>query len=89
MKIRHETPVTTPQFGCNSLMQSQMRKIMSGREACFVSIYVYFCLLLPPLISAAPVGAYESHLARLFHCDLHKLQRQQAAINIQLEHFHN
>ena len=50
MKIRHETPVTTPQFGCNSLMQSQMRKIMSGREACFVSIYVYFCLLFPTLI---------------------------------------
>ncbi len=50
MKIRHETQVTTSQFGCNSLMQSQMRKIMSRRDACFVSNYVYFCLLLLPLI---------------------------------------
>jgi len=48
MKNRHETPVTMPQFGCNALMNSQMRKIMSGRGACFVSIFVYFCLLLPP-----------------------------------------
>ena len=44
MKNRHETPVTTPQFGCNSLMHGQMQKIMSGMEACFVSICVYFCL---------------------------------------------
>ena len=51
MKIRHEIPVTTPQFGCNSLMHSQMRKIMSKRGAWFVSNSVYFCLLLPPLIS--------------------------------------
>ena len=48
MKNRHETPVTMPQYVCNSLMYSQMRKSISGREACFVSIYVYFCLLLPP-----------------------------------------
>ena len=50
MKNRHETPVTTPQFGCNSLMQ-RMRKIMSGKGACFVSIFVYFCLLLLTLIN--------------------------------------
>ena len=48
MKNRHETPATTPQFGCKALIHSQMRKIMSRREACFVSISVYFCLLLPP-----------------------------------------
>ena len=47
MKNRHETPVTASQFSCNSFMHSQMRKIISGREACFVSISVYFCLLLP------------------------------------------
>ena len=47
MKIRHEIPITTSQFGCNSLMQSQMQKIMSGRGACFVSNSVYFCLLPP------------------------------------------
>ena len=81
MKNRHETPDTKPQFGCNSLMHSQMRKIMSGMEACFVSNSVYFCLRLPPLISASPVGAYESRLARLFHRDLHELQRLQAARN--------
>ena len=51
MKNRHETPVTTPQPGCNSLMNGQMRKIMSGRGACIVSICVYFCLLLPPPIA--------------------------------------
>ena len=49
MKNRHDTPVTTPQFGGISLMHRQLRKIMSGREACFVSIYVYFCLHLPQL----------------------------------------
>jgi len=48
MKNRHDTPVTTTQFGCNSLMNSQMRQGMSRRGACFVSIFVYFCLLLPP-----------------------------------------
>ena len=44
---RHGTPVTTPQFDCNSLMHGQMQKIMSGRGACFVSTSVYFCLFLP------------------------------------------
>jgi hypothetical protein len=77
MKNRHETPATTPQFGYNSLIHSQMRTIMPGRGACFVSICVYFCLLLPPL-------TYESHLARLFHRDLHELQRPQAERNLQL-----
>ena len=54
MKNRHETPATTPQFGCNALMHSQMRNIMSSRGACFVSNSVYFCLLLPPLIPRRP-----------------------------------
>jgi len=53
MKIRHETPAITPPFGCNALMHRQMRKIMCSRGACFVSISVYFCLLLPPLILTA------------------------------------
>ncbi len=45
MKNRHETPATTPQFGCNSLMNGQMRKIMSkigGPVSCLIlSMFVY------------------------------------------------
>ena len=47
MKNRHNTAAKVPQFDRNSLMHGQMRKIMPGGEACFVSIFVYFCLLLP------------------------------------------
>jgi hypothetical protein len=55
MKNRHDTPVTTPQSGCNSLMYSKMPKIISGMGACFVSICVYFCLLFTPLILCGAV----------------------------------
>jgi len=58
MKNRHETPATTPQFGCNSLMHSRMRKIMSERDACFVSICVYFSTFSPtaPMRSSWMLG---------------------------------
>jgi len=64
MNNRHETPAITPQFGCNSLMHSYMRKIMCSRGACFVSISVYFCLLLPPLIL---LGGFRPHRTRILH----------------------
>ena len=87
MKNRHQTPATTPQFGGISLINRQLRTIVSNGEACFVSISVYFCLLLStssPLISASPGGTYASNLAQLFHRDLHEQQRLQAIRNRQL-----
>jgi len=45
MKIRHDTPLNPIRFVCNSFMRGYMRKICSKEGACFLSNFVYSCLL--------------------------------------------
>ena len=66
MKIRHETPATSSHFGCNSLMNSQMRKKhvqKRGPVSCLIlSISVYFFIRI-----AATAARVSTYARRVFY----------------------
>ena len=45
---RHNIPAKPHRFVCNALEHRYIRNRTSGRGPCFVSIFVYFCLLPRP-----------------------------------------